>query len=179
MKICTKCKIAKELNKFNKEARYKDGYRSECKVCRSNRQKIKSKNRTTAKRGSEVYTAINDRLTNEKRLANRERYRSINNLMTRDEFVEWYVPNYFAGCTLDRKDNDGDYEIDNIQMLSKVEHNHKKRLDRLGEYTLKENVPCSKCGTIKHYTEFYKNKTGINKYNPYGIRSECKSCQRN
>ena len=176
MKICNVCNTAKELSEFHKAKGNRDGYRKECKKCRSINGKNRYDKRTTSKRGSEVYTAINDRLTNEKRLVKRERYRNVKNLMTREEFVKWYVDNYFVGCTVDRKDNDGDYEINNIQMLSKTEHNNKKRLDRLGEYTLKENVPCSICGTVKHYTQFYSSNIGINKYNPYGIRSDCKKC---
>ena len=178
MKKCRVCGITKELSEFHKEKRSKDGYRNNCKKCRAKSDAFARRNRTVEKRGSEVYTAINDRLTNPKRLETRSRYRKISNNMTREEFISWYVKNYFLSCTVDRIDNDKDYELSNIQMLSKKEHNFKKRLDRLGEFTYKEDVPCSKCGVIKHYSEYFNSVNGVNKYNPYGIKAECKKCSR-
>ena len=178
MKTCNKCNISKPYNEFNKQPRNKDGHRNECKECRAKRTSDLRKTMTVDKKASEVYSAINDRLTNEKRLKLRERYRNVSNEITREDFVKWYKEHYFKGCSVDRIENDGNYTLDNIQMLSKVEHNHKKRLDRLGEYTFKENVPCSKCGKVKHISEFYKSKNGKNKYNPFGIRTACKECDK-
>ena len=34
-KICTKCKIEKELKNFNRQARSKDGYQQWCKKCKA------------------------------------------------------------------------------------------------------------------------------------------------
>lgn len=43
-KICTKCKIEKELFCFSKHKKYKDGYRSACKFCtRTQNKKYKNK----------------------------------------------------------------------------------------------------------------------------------------
>jgi hypothetical protein len=34
VKVCTKCKVEKELTEFHKDKRSKDGLRSKCKSCR-------------------------------------------------------------------------------------------------------------------------------------------------
>ena len=41
MKVCTKCKIEKELGEFYNESRVKDGKKAECKYCLNNRQKLR------------------------------------------------------------------------------------------------------------------------------------------
>ena len=38
-KVCSKCRIIKELTEFNKEQRNKDGYLNQCKNCINNRIK--------------------------------------------------------------------------------------------------------------------------------------------
>ena len=45
MKTCTKCETVKDLTEFHKGKGYKDGYRSECKVCIS--AYYKARNATT------------------------------------------------------------------------------------------------------------------------------------
>ena len=47
-KICSQCKIEKEITQFNKDKTSKSGYRSYCKSCRSN-QYMKNKDHYTAK----------------------------------------------------------------------------------------------------------------------------------
>jgi hypothetical protein len=50
IKICTKCKIEKELSEFSKDKTQKDGLRNKCKSCckeyrQANKEIIKEKNK--------------------------------------------------------------------------------------------------------------------------------------
>jgi hypothetical protein len=44
MKICSKCNIEKQFDNFGRCSKIKDGYRSECKLCRKTDSAIYYKN---------------------------------------------------------------------------------------------------------------------------------------
>ena len=51
MKICITCKCEKEFEKFGKNVRYLDGYRSECKECRNAKKRTGKPNTGRFKKG--------------------------------------------------------------------------------------------------------------------------------
>ena len=89
----------------------------------------------------------------------------------------WYEKNYFLGCEVDRIDDNKNYEMSNIQLLTKEEHNHKRKLERDG--TAREGFKkCNRCGELKPETREYfsTHKKQISAYNPLGLRGICKEC---
>lgn len=178
MKACRICKEVKPLTEYHSEPKNSDGYRNECKECRRANDRVKSKNRDIKTKASNIFTGITQRCTNEKRQEERPKYKNVSNLLNKEEFIKWYVENYFNGCEVDRVDDDKDYSIDNIQLLSKVEHNKKSASKRID--LIKEVAICSKCDTSYIYSteNFYTKESLISKYNPLGIRSVCKKCNK-
>lgn len=60
MKSCSKCKIGKELQSFNKRASSSDGYRGQCKECESiTYKKYYNKNREKCLNKTKVYREAN------------------------------------------------------------------------------------------------------------------------
>ena len=117
------------------------------------------------------------------RVAEHPRYRNkgIQVRMTRDEFIEWYIKNWFEGCMVDRIDNNGHYEIGNLQLLNRQEHNHKARNDNLSDIGIVEPDGlryCYTCKEFKPFTEFYQRKYKKSKFNPLGLNECCKDCCR-
>ncbi len=178
MKTCRICKEDKPLAEYHSEPKNSDGHRNECKDCRRASDRLKSKNRSLKTKASNIFTGITQRCTNQKRQEERPKYKNVSNLLNRKEFIKWYIENYFNGCEVDRVNDDKDYSIDNIQLLSKIEHNQKsasKRIDLENKTAI-----CTKCGVKYLYTkdDFYTKDTLVSAYNPLGIRSTCKKCNK-
>jgi hypothetical protein len=145
-KKCSQCKEIKNLNEFHKNQYI-------CKFCRSINAKIfyeKNKNRID-KRIKEydkthpwirTLVSINQRCNNPKN----ERYnqygkRGIKNYLTKEDIkFLWVRDRAFEMMqpTIDRKDNDGHYELSNCQFLELIEHNKKsvqsKSRNKKGEF---------------------------------------------
>ena len=118
-----------------------------------------------------------------RRIAKDPRYKckKIQVKMLKTEFIVWYVKNWFLRCRVDRVDNDGHYELSNIQLLTQQEHNAKARQDRLsllGVVEPKGMRYCYSCEFFKPYKEFYIKKRKISFGNPLGLEEECKQCSR-
>lgn len=45
-------------------------------------------------------------------------YLGVKVLVTKDEFTEWFMGKDFPGCSVDRIDSSGHYEISNMQLIS-------------------------------------------------------------
>ena len=178
MKTCRICKEVKPLTEYHTEPKNSDGHRNECKECRRANQRERRKNRDIYTKASNIFSGITQRCTNEKRLNERPTYKNISNLLDKNEFIEWYVKNYFDGCEVDRIDNDKNYSMDNIQLLSRVEHNKKKATTRI--FLEQNKCVCNKCK--KEYTydgnNFLKRERLKSKYNPLGIVESCNECNR-
>lgn len=178
MKTCRICKEHKPLSEYHLEPKNSDGHRNECKECRRAIDRLRSKNRSLETKASNIFTGITQRCTNEKRQEERPKYKNITNLLNKDEFIEWYIDGYFDGCEVDRIDDDKDYSIDNIQLLSKAEHNKKSASKRINLDS--RSAICTKCQNEYEYTKenFYTKESLISAYNPLGIRSTCKKCNK-
>ena len=118
-----------------------------------------------------------------RRIAKDPRYKrkKIQIKMLKTEFIIWYVKNWFLRCRVDRVDNDGHYELSNIQLLTQQEHNAKARQDRLsllGVVEPKGRRYCYTCGLMKFAKEFYRRKRHASKNNPLGLAEACKQCAR-
>ena len=178
MKKCRICGIEKELVLFGIEKRNTDGRRTECKECKNKTDRAKYKNRSIKEKALKIYSGIESRCSNANIQENRPKYIEIENKLNREEFVKWYTENHFDTCQVDRIDNDGDYEMSNIQLLSLSEHNRKKSSSRI---FLDRNIAvCTKCKRELEYSKinFFTENKLISKYNPLGVRSRCKKCEK-
>ena len=146
IKICTKCKIEKLKSKFYKYKRNKDGLTSWCKVCknkanssyqRSDRGKIAAGlyRRTINGHLRDCYYNIKQRCNNSTCAAykNYGRRGIENRFASSDEFVN-YVINTLQidpiGLEVDRMDNNGHYEPDNIRFVIHAVNQNNKRNNR-------------------------------------------------
>ena len=176
-KKCKDCGLEKEITEFHLDRNNKDGYRNNCKSCRLKKERERYKNIDLKAKASKTFSSITQRCTNEKKLKQRPNYKLIDNNLDKDEFIEWYCKNYFKGCEVDRIDNDGHYEMSNIQLLSKIEHNKKAVSKRI--FLESDTAKCTLCKKEFKYSldYFYTEEKLVSKYNPLGIRSRCKKCE--
>jgi len=139
MKKCVKCAKQLPLTEFSivkKEYKTKiyEHYRSECKLCRTVRQKyfrgsIKGK-------ALQMWDGINRRA--EDKEGTRPSYTQIKNLLTKEEFVKWAVPELnkwvekfnLSSASVDRINPDKHYELGNLQILSLSDNVKKSWEDR-------------------------------------------------
>ena len=172
-KRCATCKEFKPLSEFYKDGGHAwDGLVVSCKIC------IKSKRQNDPR--TRAVRAWNDL---RKRVINGEpayKSRNICINISRDDFITWYMIHSFPHCHVDRIDNEANYVVGNLQMLTIREHNFKHRADRLRLENVTEPDGyryCYHCKTIKKYSEFYTKKLSITEANPMGLRVGCKACE--
>lgn len=176
-KVCSMCKLEVSIIDFGKRTKAKDGLSSYCKKCSREISKKQYANRDTRQKALTIFGYIKKRCNNENYQKDRPKYKNIENKLDKNKFVKWYVSNYFEGCEVDRVDDSKDYSMDNIQLLSKEEHNHKRKLERDGCVKVGYKK-CNRCGEIKPETKEYfsTHKKQISQYNPQGLRGICKEC---
>lgn len=176
-KRCTVCKLEKSISEFGINNRMKDGIGYVCKKCKSEYQKNHYKNRTPVMQAKKVFSGIEKRCTNAIYHEHRPKYKTVKNLLNRNEFILWYTANHFEGCEVDRIDDNGHYDMSNIQLLSREEHNHKRKLERDGD--IEDGFKkCNRCAETKPETiEFFNIHTSdASEFNPLGLRGICKAC---
>ena len=122
MKTCTKCKIKYpvSLKYFYKQSTGKNGLTAQCKKCT---KKYRNRyNNTIAGHLRRVFGSMKQRC-NDSNMHNYNRYggRSIKICFTSDEFID-YVINKLRidprNLTIDRINNDGNYERGNIRFVT-------------------------------------------------------------
>jgi hypothetical protein len=172
LKRCSRCKKYLPLDNFCKNNRYWDNLNNLCKECESRRRKYSI---TISK--NNVWRNLLKRINNDKNYLKK----NVKVNFTETEFKEWYSKHWFAGCVLDRIDNEGNYEFNNIHLITRAEHNKKQREDILKKYNIIEPEGmryCKNCNQLKPINEFYRKRNRISPYNVLGLDSKCKECNR-
>ena len=95
-------------------------------------------------------------------------YAGIKMMISKEDFIKWFMEHDFEGASVDRIDSTKDYSLDNIQMISLADNIRKDKLK------LKDGVcECCKCKKAKPLEEFVKRKRS-----PYGYTTICLECER-
>lgn len=99
------------------------------------------------------------------------KYKGIKVLVDKEDFIAWFQVRDFAGCSVDRIDPNGHYELSNMQVIDgKLNAGKDKVLvNEDGART------CVKCKTNKSLAEFAKDKRRL----ILGVGSICKKCDAN
>lgn len=140
MKTCTKCKKEKSLSEFHKDRSKKTGFDPRCKECIKN---YKQKYHQT------IIGCLRHRFKEMKQRCDNpkcKRYKDWGGrgikvkFTSANEFVN-YVINELKidphGLTIDRIDNDGNYEKGNIRIVTiKENNNNRRKRTRCGPVTL-------------------------------------------
>lgn len=123
MRTCSRCKTAKPRGEYYRDRRKLDGCQAICKACTAEER--------VAYRGTPYGQAARAWLSILHRLRSRDTYQGRELRMTREEFMAWAVPIYASWDasrgrpTVDRIDNDGHYELSNLQIISMSENSAK------------------------------------------------------
>lgn len=125
-------------------------------------RKIGSRTRAVCKYNSMLARV---RSTREKEKA----YKGIKVLVSKEDFVRWYMPRDFVGASVDRIDNKGHYTLENMQVIPMRDNIIKARHQSVRAHD-GVNV-CYKCGQEKPLEMFVKHK----KYYT-GRLNICKKC---
>jgi hypothetical protein len=158
MKRCCRCKINKDESEFNPDKRASDNLCSECKVCKklynkeyvkTHKEQIKRKQSETHKKEPwlRILSSIKQRCENK----NCKDYldygaRGIKCLISKDELKEICVRDNYWNLkqpTINRKDNDGDYCLDNCEIIENAkntaERNKRKLSIPIVQFDLQNN----------------------------------------
>lgn len=113
------------------------------------------------------YAMLLNRVRNTHRKRN-ECYKGVKVLVGRDEFIEWFMENDYEGCSVDRIDRHGDYELSNMQLIPSWANCGKDKLrivDRKKE--------CRSCKEYKPFDEMVKcSRNALT-----GLDNICKRCE--
>jgi hypothetical protein len=170
VKRCGICHEYKALDQFHRVNNTWDGLFYACKGCW---QKLRISN--TRRRAVGKYNSLCRRVLCDERYIKRGTKVKV----SRDDFIEWYNAHYIRGGHVDRIDNNGHYSFDNMQMITQLQHNLKRRKDRLsaiGMTELQGERYCFDCGTLKHEGDFYPKKS--TKKNIVTFHECCKECSK-
>lgn len=118
------------------------------------------------RRASNRYNGILSRCRQSYRKKNKH-YREIKIIVSREEFIEWFMPQDFDGASVDRIDKNGDYELPNMQVISLADNIRKDKVkakDGLCE--------CYSCHQIKPLFLFTKDKRRANGYSTLCLECE-------
>ncbi len=146
-KICTKCNKEKELSKFSKHQIGKDGLESRCKKCKSNYDQ-KNKIKLNKQRRSYykkypwiiILKSINERCNNPKN-KDYKNYgkRGIKNYLKLEDVKFLYIrdkAHLMKKPSIDRKDNNGNYTIENCEFIEFSENSAKDKRKIILQYHL-------------------------------------------
>ena len=93
-------------------------------------------------------------------------YKNINVKITKEEFIKWFMPKDFKGCSIDRIDRNKDYELQNMQVIPLSENISKDKIKAKDGY-----CECFRCKQVKPIEEFAVDKRRAN-----GHATICKKC---
>ena len=119
------------------------------------------------RRANNRYNDIIARVNTTDRNKNKS-YQNVKLLVSRRDFIEWYMPRDFEGASVDRIDKNGDYCLNNMQVIPLIDNirkDHEKAYDG--------KCVCYKCKEEKPLELFVKDKRRRN-----GYATICLDCER-
>ena len=119
----------------------------------------------SVKRAQSRYYMIKYRLEHTDEPKNRG-YKNKKLLVSEKDFVEWFMPQDYKGCSVDRIDNSGHYELSNMQIIPIDENIRKDKVKAKGGM-----CECYVCKQTKSLDLFAVDKRRKN-----GHTTICKSC---
>ena len=141
-------------------------------------QYLRAYRKTPKGKASQIWSALVQRVENKS--GRFPSYSQVKLLMTRNEFLEWAIPELekwiftkpIKSASLDRIREDGHYELSNLQFIPRLENTLKQRRYK------NVNAPQGEawCGSCKQYLVL--DNLGKDCYNYNGRTSKCKTCIR-
>ncbi len=106
------------------------------------------------------------------RCATLQRYAHVKVLVSREEFISWFMPKDFSGSSVDRIDSDGHYELSNMRVIP-LSDNCARVKARKGQVKFNPAGPneCRVCHVVKAPDDFIRKKGAS-----HGRERECKTC---
>lgn len=99
------------------------------------------------------YCMIKNRVKTASKCKKNKHYAGIQVLVSVDDFIEWFMPLDFAGCSVDRIDKNGNYELENMQVIPLWQNIAKDKLiAKDGKST------CFACDESKDLSDFVKDR---------------------
>jgi hypothetical protein len=118
------------------------------------------------RRASNKYNAIVSRIRGYNNKKNNS-YIGIKLLVSREDFILWYMPLDFEGASVDRIDKNGHYELSNMQVIPLDENIRKDKIKAKNDH-----CECYVCKTTKPLEEFSVDNRRKN-----GRSTICKACE--
>ena len=133
----------------------------------STKQQIMNKTVGSRQRASYRYTKMIERCKH------RPHYKDIKVLVSREEFIVWFMERDFEGASVDRINNRGHYEFFNMQV---IHHSINCVKDKIGVPSPKRkgmdgNKKCQICKLVRPLGDYHKKRSS---WNGYGY--SCKVC---
>lgn len=103
------------------------------------------------------YSMIKNRVNNSHKPRN-SCYAGVSLKVGREEFINWFMPLDYKGCSVDRVDNDGDYELSNMQVIPLIENMRKDRIKAQDGFC--ECYSCLESKPLEMFAKHPRRKTG-------------------
>jgi len=117
-------------------------------------------------RAASRYAMLVNRVTNTRTSRNRS-YASVEVRVSREDFIAWFMANDFEGCSVDRINNHGHYELSNMQLIPLQWNNAKDKLKHINGVCV-----CYSCKQEKPSDQFVRDKRRVFT----GRSTICKQC---
>ncbi len=140
-KTCTKCGEEKELSEFTRDKYSKNGYTSQCKLCRNIQNIAIRIIRKTQEPWYNSYRGSKERCNSSKHIQYKDYGgRGIRNYLTLNDVKKlWFRDKAYLmkKPSIDRENNDRDYELSNCRFIELKINSSKEKIKPILQYTLK------------------------------------------
>ena len=155
-RTCTRCGVYSDNH--SPDPKGKNGLNGQCRPC-SNRH-----NHIPENKAHRIWYLLERRAEN--RDGKNPSYANVKCLITKEEFMDWYVPALYAWRernpdkrdSIDRIDNDGHYELSNMQILELAQNVRKKPRVNKNVYAPKGMAWCPDCNCYREAKYFSSSR---------------------